>query len=199
MNSDLPSKQELDILLDQSFLKLKSNVSKKIVRLLSRIELSLKAEITKSSFPFPEEAFTKSGKISKGDNYRELPYFVLDFPRLFTQSDAFAFRTMLRWGHEFSCTLHIGGESLALIGDKTINEILSSADLYFCISPTPWEYHFDSTNYVQANTLSKNEVKTHIESNQFIKISRYTNISKWNELEQFTLENFISFLNLIKK
>ena len=78
---------------------------------LSQSERQLKALISASDFEFPSNAFLKAGKISKGDSYLDLPYFVLDYPRLFSKEDVFAYRVMVRWGHEISFTFHLGGHS----------------------------------------------------------------------------------------
>ena len=50
-----------------------------------------------------------SPKISKGENYRGLPYVMLDYPRLFGREEVLAIRTFFWWGHGFSVTLHLKG------------------------------------------------------------------------------------------
>lgn len=194
----LPSDDELRVINDTTFLQIKFSVSKKAIAVLADIEQALKEEIHSKAYQLPKTAFQKTGKISKGENYRGLPYFILDFPRLFTSQNTFAFRTMIRWGHEFSCTLHIAGDSLTLLNDDALRRISSAPGLFFCVGPTPWEYHYLDSNYLLAETLSVADIKKHISENQFIKISRYTSINEWNEFYPFSLSNFNSFLNLIK-
>ncbi|MFK5012123.1 hypothetical protein ACI4AC_27485, partial [Klebsiella pneumoniae] len=43
--------------------------------------------------------FALSPKISKGEQYLQLPYVMLDFPRNFTDNDFFAIRTFFWWGN----------------------------------------------------------------------------------------------------
>src|SRR6187402_1143085 len=64
--------------------------------------------------PFPEEIFRTDPKISRGENYKGLPYVILDYPRLFGREDVFAVRTMFWWGHSFHVTLHLKGKYQAM-------------------------------------------------------------------------------------
>ncbi|MEO9476169.1 MAG: hypothetical protein ABJG41_11555 [Cyclobacteriaceae bacterium] len=192
-----PSNEELQALSDIQFLSLKDSVSKKIIATLSGIERELHNQIQSSSFQFPNSAFLRSGKISKGENYRGLPYFVLDYPRLFTQTEVFAFRTMLWWGHEFSCTLHLGGNQLKRISPKILHDISLDTDIFFCIQDNPWEYHFEKDNYLKSNELSADQMQSYISKNNFIKISRCISINEWGKFKSHTLETFARFLKLL--
>jgi hypothetical protein len=194
-----PSDDEFAVLLDKNFLIQKNSISKSIQRMLAFIEGEIKEEIKKCSFPFPDDTFLKSGKISKGENYRGLPYFVLDYPRLFKDTDIFTFRTMLRWGHEFSCTLHLSGNSLKYIDDEVFSKLKQLEDSYFCISSSPWEYHYESDNYILVSKLTVEVMKNHIEQHHFVKISRCISLNSWDFFPTFCLENLQKFLNLLAK
>ncbi|MEQ8878169.1 MAG: hypothetical protein RLQ12_00980 [Cyclobacteriaceae bacterium] len=98
---DHPTQEEIKILSDKRFLIVKQQLADKIITQLAEIERVLHKAINSSSFNYPEGTFIRSGKISKGENYRSLPFFILDYPRMFTKENAFAFRTMLWWGNEF--------------------------------------------------------------------------------------------------
>jgi hypothetical protein len=53
-------------------------------------------------------------KVSRGENYRGLPWVMLDYPRVFGRVDVLAIRTMFWWGHGFTVTLHLKGMYQAL-------------------------------------------------------------------------------------
>ena len=72
----------------------------------------VKAEIKKKKLVFPHAVDALNGKIFRGENYRQLPYLVLDYPKHFSKESVLAFRTMLWWGNFFSCTLHLQGKAL---------------------------------------------------------------------------------------
>lgn len=63
-------------------------------------------------FPFPTGTDVAVGKITKGENYRGLPYVIADYPRLFTPESVMAYRILFWWGHYFSCTWHLSGPAL---------------------------------------------------------------------------------------
>ncbi|TDW99319.1 hypothetical protein EDB95_0328 [Dinghuibacter silviterrae] len=57
----------------------------------------------------PPELGGRFPKLSRGENYRGLPYLILDYPAVFDRVDVFAVRTLFWWGHYFSLTLHLKG------------------------------------------------------------------------------------------
>lgn len=103
--------------------------------------------------------FSIPGKISKGENYRGLPYKVLDFPRLFGQEDIFAIRLLFWWGHYFSATLHLSGryksESLSSIIQNL--PLLAEKGYYLGIHPDPWLHHIEPDTYRLLSELDKEQ------------------------------------------
>ena len=58
----------------------------------------------------PEVIKTSTPKISKGENYKDLPYVMLDYPRCFQKEKTIAIRTFFWWGNFFSINLQLSGE-----------------------------------------------------------------------------------------
>lgn len=194
---DQPTQEELGILNDQRFLVVKQHLSDKVISHLAEIERLIHREIETTSFEFPEGTFLRAGKISKGENYRYLPYFLLDYPRLFTKKDVFAYRSMLWWGNEFSCTLHLAGQPLADHIKNLLSRLNKDKDIFFCLHENPWEYHFESSNYILASNLKIKDMEEHIRKHDFIKISAKISLDKWDQFSDFTLFNFKRFLNML--
>ncbi|XOV93341.1 MAG: hypothetical protein ACFHWX_01265 [Bacteroidota bacterium] len=194
---DHPTREELEVLKDQRFLLIKQSLSNKVIAQLSMIERLLKDEIEKSNFRFPDQTFLKAGKISKGENYRSLPYYLLDYPRLFTHEAVFAYRTMLWWGNEFSCTLHIGGRPLDECAEKLKARLPQEKRLYFCISNNPWEYHFEESNYEPIESITVKTITDQINKHDFIKISDKISLDNWDQFGDFSLTTLKRFLKLI--
>lgn len=193
-----PTEEELHILGDDQFLLLKNKLSDKIIAYLADIERSLHREIQENAFPFPPGTFLKAGKISKGEQYRQLPYFILDYPRLFTQKEIFAFRTMLWWGHHFSTTLHLQGPFLNAHKKQIVENLVKDSALYFCVNKQPWDYHYDPSNYMKISDLKEIDLIDQIKQNGFIKISNFIPVTAWNTYSSFTLASFARFLKCIK-
>jgi hypothetical protein len=91
----------------------------------------------------------KGGKISKGENYKGLPYVILDYPRLFGKEDVLAIRTMFWWGHAFMTTLHLKGcyRALYLPVIRERWSELAAAGFYIGISEDEWRHEHVPENY----------------------------------------------------
>jgi hypothetical protein len=119
----------------------------------------------------PEELNLKNGKISRGENYKRLPYMMLDFPAFFSKVDIIAFRTMFYWGNFISSTFHLQGRFVRKYGLDLIERFRDSEGIYFCVNNSPWEYDYKSNNYVPLNELSPGESNDHLGNTDFVKLS----------------------------
>jgi len=189
--------QDVSLISDAGFLLAKVEVMSKINTLMDETRSSLRTQLSTGDFVFPLDLNLSSGKISKGEYYRGLPYFVLDYPALFGKQDILAFRTMFWWGNFFSATLHLQGKYLEERKDNLIKNIDSLLDrqLYICMGDTPWEYHYEPDNY----QLLKVEHTQHIRSGQFLKISAKTALSEWETLPKFASDTLSLFLSVLQE
>ncbi len=192
------SKKEITLLQDTDFLLTRQEINTKLVTLLSEVEREIHQQITLTSFSFPEKAFIQSGKISRGENYRGLPYFILDYPRLFSQREVFAFRTMIWWGHELSCTLHLAGESLNAYSTGLPGRIVGENNLYVSVNSTPWEFYFERDNYLPAKELTEEAIQNHMDSFQFIKLADRMPLEEQESFKPFILESLARFLKYLR-
>ena len=191
------SNQDVSLISDAGFLLAKVEVMSKINSLMEDTRSSIKAQITTSDFVFPVDLNLNSGKISKGEYYRNLPYFVLDYPALFRKHDILAFRTMFWWGNFFSATLHLQGSHLEERRQTLIKNIHSLLDrqLYICVGDTPWEYQYEPDNYQLLNV----EHTQHIRSSQFLKLSAKTPLTEWKTLPKFSSDTLSLFLSVLQE
>lgn len=194
------SAKELKYLKDTDFLLTKVSVQDKLNQLMSNAEAGLRDHFNQSNYQFPEGTFSKSGKISKGENYHYLPYFTLDYPRKFTRNGIFAYRTMIWWGHFFSSTLHIEGPDRDIFQNTIIDNVnsLYNNDIFVGVNNTPWEYHYEENNYLPADEFTKEHLINHLKQHPFIKLSRKMDLNDWKYLPEFTLNTFKIFAGIIK-
>ena len=176
------SDKELAYLQDQQFLLSKIEISKKIEQLMGEVEKQLYAIIP--HYSWPTGVLVRSGKLSKGENYRGLPYYMLDYPRRFDQENVFSFRTMFWWGNFFSATLHLGGQYLAMSREALYNntESLRSSEAYICVNNNPWEYHYGKDNYLKLQQLTADQIGSNLDSNNFLKLSQHWELDRYPEL-----------------
>jgi hypothetical protein len=88
-------------------------------------------------------------KISRGENYKGLPWVMLDYPRVFGREDVFAIRTMFWWGHAFSVTLHLKGEWQRLFLPVIVarKDALAAAGFQWGVMEDEWEHGHTGENY----------------------------------------------------
>lgn len=166
--------------------------------MLSLSQNQLKELLKDQKAILPANCLQRAGKISKGENYRGLPYLVLDYPRLLAKDNIFSFRTMFWWGNFFSCTLHLQGQSLGLYRQRlkenlTANPHLLPPDTWISINDTPWEYHYQPSNYKMLTEISSGEL-SHLLSRDFLKISRKIPLQQYQQLPAFCSESLRFFL-----
>jgi len=168
---------------DVDFLLTKRAISDKINGLfnsaLKQAEDSLKA--------FPSHALKNTFKISKGDNYKGLPYFVLDYPRLFSKKDVFNCRLLIWWGNLFSFSFHLEGQSRQQYMNQIVNcyEFLACNDYYLCTNDNPWEHYFKQDNFVSIEGVSREQFEAQIYTSYFLKISKKRDIEDIEYLIDF--------------
>src|SRR5688572_27384845 len=109
------SNEDISLIHDTSFFERKRKIFVKISQVFGQLEEAYTNVVSKTPGTLPEEVISQKGKISRGENYRGLPYLILDYPRLFSKEGVFAFRTLFWWGHPFSFTIHISGIYLRLV------------------------------------------------------------------------------------
>lgn len=192
------SVEELNLVQDEDLLRSKQVIIKKMYQLLADTETKLRPIILTKSNRLPEFTLAQSGKISKGENYRDLPYLVLDFPRQFTQEAIFAYRTMFWWGNFLSCTLHLQGTALDIFRSNLMRNLPHvDKDVFFCIASTPWEYHYGTDNYMLVKEVPLERLNELITSKTFIKISRKLPLEQYDQLAEFSAETFELFWKAI--
>lgn len=187
--------QELRCLSDTDFLRTKAKVYQKTDQLLSATQQQLRSYMERNPPRFPSGVLSRGGKISRGENYRGLPYHVLDFPRKFTQDDIFALRTMVWWGHHISQTWHASGQSLTVYRSVIAQQLtmLQEWDWQVCVGHDPWQYHREADYYQPARNWNKSTWESWVRDRAFIKLSAFSSLREWEQLP----ENTVIFMDRI--
>ena len=88
------SPNEMELVTNADWILTKNGIMRKAWHLLEGLQEYQKNLVSTYQKELPSEALRIPAKISKGENYRGLPYLVLDYPRFFEKENAFAIRTM---------------------------------------------------------------------------------------------------------
>ena len=146
---------------------------------------------------FDKNILSGTAKISKGENYRKLPFLILDYPAVFSKTDVFALRTLFWWGNNFSLHLQLSGKYLNQFKERLFINLKNAEENFFiCVNDTEWEHHFEPDNYVMADaeniTLSQERRPT------FLKIALKYDLEKWNEMPKLLAEGYNQMAKLLQ-
>jgi hypothetical protein len=183
---------EMDLLNNSEWILTKNMIVKKAQRLLEEVQQNISDYTKQYAAIFPEEVIAISPKISKGENYKGLPWLMLDYPRYFDKENVFAIRIMFWWGNFFSTTLHLSGKYREKYTDTIINsyEELCKNEFYSCVNEEQWHHHFEKENYLPVKNFTANAFANQIEKRSFIKLSRELSFSQWDNAIRLLSESF---------
>lgn len=192
------SKVEMELVSDAGWILTKNNILEKVKELLGEVQVMYHRQLEQFS-GLPAEVLVSSPKISKGENYRGLPWLVLDYPRCFGQQDIFAIRTMFWWGHFFSLTLHLSGKYKSAYGPKMILSFDSLAEnrYFICVNEDGWQHHFEKSNYQPVAETGYAGFEALVTKNTFIKLAVNFPLKQWNDSIRIFGEHFKLLLTIL--
>jgi len=177
------SAEEMRLVGDATWILTKNSVMGKVMGMFAELSEAYKPVwadgVKRLGERAPDRDFPETTpKISKGENYKELPWVILDYPRFFGRDDIFAIRTMFWWGHEFSLTLHLKGKYKELfLPDITRFSLeLDGADFMVSVSDDEWQHEHVPENY---QPLWGNEDVT--AERPWLKLSATVSLDDWDK------------------
>ena len=194
------SKEELSLMGNAGVLLMKRQVLQKIRDDFSKLESEFRNILnTSPDLILPEGALLKAGKISRGENYKGLPYLVLDYPRLMTKDEIFNIRLLFWWGHYYSISLHVAGKAWRR-HSKSILASLASPDFqnfYIQHEGSPWEHNVSSAFFSKVGN-SKGASLALAERADFIRLINILPLNGVEDLQDFAKSSFRLLLQCFK-
>src|SRR5437868_9189391 len=92
------SQKEMELITNADWILTKNHVLKKTWQLLEELQQRQQKMMRSYEQQLPAEITNTIPKISRGENYKGLPYLILDHPRIFEKGNTFAIRSMFWWG-----------------------------------------------------------------------------------------------------
>jgi len=130
------SSKELDLVCNIDWILTKHAIIQKVYALFGAESMILQ-QLVAQELPALEAIINAyNPKIAKGENYKQLPYVMLDYPRCFEKENTLAIRTMFWWGNYFSIHLQLEGIYKAAATEKLYGhfELLKEQGYAVCIS-----------------------------------------------------------------
>lgn len=193
------SEKELELVTSAEVILTKNAIIEKVKKLLAGLQHMQEQVNTGYIHLFAPEVLASGSKISRGENYRGLPYMILDQPRYFDKEDILAIRTMFWWGKHFSITLHLAGKYRELYKLALINafDTVVTHDLFIGIHHDQWEHHFEKDNYTAARDLSKKEWGEIIGRQKFLKLAKKIPLTQWDNADNILLAEYTMLVSLL--
>ena len=186
------SQHEMEMVHNAEWILTKNLIVKKAQRLLEQVQQNISDYVKQTAEYFPREVLAISPKISKGENYRGLPWLILDYPRYFEKENIFAIRTMFWWGNFFSTTLHLAG-NYKVNYHRSLGgayKELAENNFRICVNDDQWQHHYGEDNYLPVVNFSSQEFNAQIERKSFVKLSRELPFSQWEKAVPLLSERF---------
>lgn len=184
------SQKETGLVKNTEWILTKNVILKKARALLEMVQQEQKQYVQSSVLYLPEAILKPPAKISKGENYKELPYLILDYPRFFEQPSIFTIRTMFWWGNFFSSTLHLSGDCKKMFEEKILSSYEPLKEFSLCINDDPWEHHFEKNNYVSVSELGKSDFENLVRGKSFIKLAKKIPLAQWDDAPSILFSYF---------
>src|SRR5688572_21173544 len=194
------SASEMELVTNAGWILTKNDIIEKAKSLLAGLSERYTDALKKFEQGLPPEISEAGPKISKGENYKGLPYLILDQPRYFDKENVFAIRTMFWWGNFFSITFHLSGRFKSSFQESITNAYnrLSGLEYYSCIHDSPWEHDFESNNYKRISDFNKKEWLEHVTRSPFLKIAGKLSLAEWDQASEKLLQMFLEMLQWIR-
>jgi hypothetical protein len=193
------SAEELQLVTNTQWILTKRVIIDKVNLLFGNLSVVFSNHVIANDCFLQPAIVQSTPKIAKGENYLQLPYVLLDYPRCFDKENIFTIRTMFWWGNFFSITLHLSGKYKQTFETALQKNIptLVKPDFYVCINEDEWQHHFKADNYMPVNKLTLDEINS-ITQRRFIKAAIKFPLEKWDTMPSLLEQSFLDLLQLIR-
>ena len=184
------SANEWKMIRETDWIFVKKQINLKVFELLG----SLAAEnriVIPSKTGLPEEVRLSEPKITKGEQYKDLPYILLDYPKVFGREGVFAVRTIFLWGKQFSVTLHLSGKYKQQYESAFIKNYLPKQNHYCCFESfcsSEWEHEVVAPYYLPTIEINSDQLAAYVRSSTFMKLGIPFSLDEWDLLPEKLLK-----------
>lgn len=194
------SPKERELVLNRDWILTKNEIIGKVYTLFGNLSEMYRETLLQYPHLQTEDPGFRIPKIAKGEQYKGLPWVMLDHPRFFSGEDHFAIRSLFWWGNEGSITLQLSGSfqqqyagSIAQYFSKAAHAENSEGPWWLGTGTDPWEHHFEETNYRIVGT----QHEPAFAQMPFIKLAKKISLEKWDEWPLFFSGVFEEILEML--
>ena len=193
------SAKELDVVSNIDWILTKQNIIAKVMQHFALVSQQMVSNVAAKCKYLPAIVTIHPPKIAKGENYLQLPYVMLDYPRFFVQKEALAIRTFFWWGNHISMHLLINGSYKIQYQAKVIALLpyLQQHQFYICVQQSEWQHHFNDDNYMPIQYMDGGTITDIIMNKNFIKMAKKIPLLQWENFDDFFDTTFKQMLHIL--
>lgn len=121
----------------------------------------------------------RSKKLSKGENYRGLPYLVMDIPQISGPDFDLLFRVVFWWGHGLTLNLYLNTKIIEKIGVMGQTKTLIQTDNRFM-----WENDLTHKSFSKVKHLTETEWTSVLQQAGHIRLCKKVKLADYGKLEE---------------
>lgn len=180
------NKTELDslefaLLADAKVLPRKHSVQRKLETLLTQTGQSLEA----LALPLPWPS--KNPKLSRGENYAQQAYRVMDFPRIQEEGSFLFYRTLILWGHPIGIHLIVSGHFMERLVPIFLKQYQSlDSNWQYAAHENPWIWEASEPGLWQCNSMDRDQIKEEVAKRKFLKLSQFVALEQYADLAKMS-------------
>ncbi|MEL7533456.1 MAG: hypothetical protein AAFN10_19235 [Bacteroidota bacterium] len=176
---------ELALLKDAEILPRKHEVQDKLEKLLAQTGEQLLAQSL--ALPWP----SMPPKLSRGENYAQQAYRVMDYPRM-QQGEGFLFyRTLVLWGHPIGIHLIVSDHFMERLVPFLLDRYQDLNPAWqFAAHDNPWIWEASAAGLVACSSMAKEQLAGEIAKRKFLKLSRFFPLDQYADLAEMSVDCF---------
>ena len=187
------SENEMELVQDSAIILTKNRVIEKVYGLFGEVShtVQLQLESKKANHSFLDI----SPKIYKGEQYQQLPYVLLDYPRYFTKQHVFAIRCFFWWGNFFSISVCLKGipleKSLTALLNKR-HELIQQEWMVY-LGKDEWLQDFVKDDYAMFANITDSQLT----ALPFLRLSKKIPLKNWDDATVFFEKNHSALTGML--
>lgn len=184
-------------MMDTRFILTKNGVLKKVELLLGELSERVRQRVVELGLN-DTSLFVLTPKIARGEQYQNLPWVMMDYPRIFTKADTCAIRCFFWWGHYWTLTLQLAGVYLDQYKHSVqtfVQEHISDGDWYLSVGEEQWQHQLEPTTYLPAISVGQTYW---LQERSFLKLVKKIPLEQWDDLLPLLENNVVDLLRILK-
>ena len=166
---------EITLIGDDAFFLAKAAIMRKVRSCLDAIHEALQPELNGAHLLAPNGFDPEACQFVKGEHLDHYPYQYLDYPKHFSRTNKFTFRSLFWWGHHFVFAMILEGEHLHQYKTNLIDRYahIADRDLCLCLGHSLWEWRRGAGYTLALTSDRRTEAAAVLSHRPFFKLARF--------------------------